>query len=348
MTDKIIKILKSVKEATGIDTAAYNRDGTLLYRTSSAPSNDFSISLNEKDIVQPKGERVTVLPLSGGITAVLNGTGEEFLNYAALIRTAVESTATLRELSLEEKLRLYLIGELDSELSRELASKYGKPFDAYVLTLISDTPNKTDELKNFLEAVSGDGDLIVQYDDNSVAFIKKCGGEDEYQSATDFAFTMYDSIKEELRIDFVINVGGTVHSFGDLGAYFQRCGLAYSFGRMMAPNDKIYSYKEYIMIKMLSDIPLESLSRYLDTLLDRDSAEILEDSELMGTADEFFKNSLNISETSRSMYMHRNTLIYRLDKIEKATGLNLRHFNDALAFRLLTVLDKLVRNKNRK
>ena len=72
----------------------------------------------------------------------------------------------------------------------------------------------------------------------------------------------------------------------------------------------------------------------------------MDDHELMNTAEEFLKNSLNISETSRSMYMHRNTLIYRLDKIEKATGLNLRHFNDAVAFRLLTVLNKLVKNKS--
>ena len=115
---------------------------------------------------------------------------------------------------------------------------------------------------------------------------------------------------------------------------------------MLTPNEKVYSYKEFIMIKMLSDIPLESLSKYLDTLLDRDSSEILDDPELMNTAEEFLKNSLNISETSRSMYMHRNTLIYRLDKIEKATGLNLRHFNDAVAFRLLTVLNKLVKNKS--
>ena len=68
------------------------------------------------------------------------------------------------------------------------------------------------------------------------------------------------------------------------------------------------------MMKLLSEVPRESLARYLDTMLDRDSTDILDDSELMNTAEEFLKNSLNISETSRSMYMHRNTLIYRLDK----------------------------------
>ena len=112
---------------------------------------------------------------------------------------------------------------------------------------------------------------------------------------------------------------------------------------MLDPKNGVYSYKEYVMVKMLSDIPKDSLAEYFDALLDKSSISILKDEELMNTADVFMKNSLNISETSRSMYMHRNTLIYRLDKIENATGLNIRHFSDALTFRLITVLNKLIK-----
>ncbi|MDE6398660.1 MAG: helix-turn-helix domain-containing protein [Clostridiales bacterium] len=308
---------------------------------------DFSFSLRQKEITQPEGERITVLPLKGA-TVVLAGDGKAYRNYAALIRTAAErvSAEPKRERTLAEKLRLYLLDEASGEEAAELREKYAGTFDCYVLTLVADSSGKLSELKNFLETMRESGDLIVPYDNRAVAFIKKCGAEDEYRSATDFAFTLYDNIKEELRINFVINVGGTVHSFDDVAVYFQRCFLAYEFGQMLNPNEHIYSYKEYIMIKMLNDIPLESLGKYLDTLLDRDSADILDDPELMLTAEEFLKNSLNISETSRSMFMHRNTLIYRIDKIEKATGLNLRHFNDAVAFRLLTVLSKLVKKKH--
>ena len=64
---------------------------------------------------------------------------------------------------------------------------------------------------------------------------------------------------------------------------------------------------------------------------------------MLNTAEEFLESSLNTSETSRKLYLHRNTLTYRLDKIEKATGLNIRKFSDAVTFRLITVLAKLVR-----
>ena len=64
---------------------------------------------------------------------------------------------------------------------------------------------------------------------------------------------------------------------------------------------------------------------------------------MIATAEEFLEANLNVSETSRKIYLHRNTLMYRLDKIEKATGLNVRKFSDAVTFRLITILSRLVR-----
>ncbi len=77
-------------------------------------------------------------------------------------------------------------------------------------------------------------------------------------------------------------------------------------------------------------------------MLDKNYREVLADEELMTAADAFIKHSLNISEASRSMYVHRNTLIYRLDKIERVTGLNIRNFNDAMTFRIAYMISKLI------
>jgi carbohydrate diacid regulator len=77
--------------------------------------------------------------------------------------------------------------------------------------------------------------------------------------------------------------------------------------------------------------------------MDTSAAEVFEDEEMLNTAEEFLLSSLNVSETSRNLYMHRNTLLYRLDKIEKATGLNIRLFSDAVSFRVLSVLYKLLK-----
>lgn len=93
---------------------------------------------------------------------------------------------------------------------------------------------------------------------------------------------------------------------------------------------------------MLEDISETKLEEYLSILLEGDARELLKDEDMVNTAEEFLENSLNVSETSRNLYMHRNTLMYRLDKIERVMGLNLRKFSDAVTFRIITILNKLV------
>ena len=104
----------------------------------------------------------------------------------------------------------------------------------------------------------------------------------------------------------------------------------------------VHCYRDFILIKMLEDIPEGKLGEYLSILLEDESRELLKDEDMVNTAEEFLENSLNVSETSRNLYMHRNTLMYRLDKIERVTGLNLRKFSDAVTFRIITILNKLV------
>ena len=97
-----------------------------------------------------------------------------------------------------------------------------------------------------------------------------------------------------------------------------------------------------MLVKMLEDVPESKLMEYLGEMTDEGARDIFEDAEMVNTAEEFLQSSLNVSETSRKLYMHRNTLLYRLDKIEKATGLNIRQFPDAVSFRVLTILYRLL------
>ena len=112
-----------------------------------------------------------------------------------------------------------------------------------------------------------------------------------------------------------------------------------------AENSKgqVHSFKEYMLFKILEDLPRYKLSEYLQLLNDPGAEEMFSDAEMMATCEEFLENSLNQSETARKLYLHRNTLSYRLDKVEKITGLNIRKFPDAVSFRLITVLHKLVK-----
>ena len=135
-----------------------------------------------------------------------------------------------------------------------------------------------------------------------------------------------------------IGVGSQEKSLFEAGNSYEQSVSALKMGRQSNPRSHIHSYKEYIMVRMIEEIPDNVLQQYLDVLLDSSAKDILSDSDMMNTAEEFLNNSLNISETSRHLYMHRNTLMYRLDKIERCMGLNIRKFSDAVTFRIIMVL----------
>ena len=105
----------------------------------------------------------------------------------------------------------------------------------------------------------------------------------------------------------------------------------------------VHNYKEYMLFKLLEDLPKNKLNEYFDVLMNFNSASIFDDSEMTETVEEFLYNNLNVSETSRKLYLHRNTLTYRLDKIERETGLDVRKFSDAVTFRLITLIKKLLK-----
>jgi carbohydrate diacid regulator len=184
----------------------------------------------------------------------------------------------------------------------------------------------------------------VEIDECQRAFVKFIDEEsDEFQSSTQYAEFLKQSIYEETGALVRIANGGTVKTIADLSTSFTQAMTAVRMCAAINSRGEIHSFKEYMLIKMLEDLPKYKLNEYLETLLDPSAREIFNDDEMTNTAEEFLENSLNVSETARKLYLHRNTLTYRLDKIEKATGLNIRKFSDAVTSRLITILSKLVR-----
>ena len=133
-----------------------------------------------------------------------------------------------------------------------------------------------------------------------------------------------------------------MHELKDIADSYARAENAIRYADVFESKGNVHSYREFILVKMLEDIPESKLAEYLSDLTDESFRELFEDEEMLSTAEEFLQSSLNVSETSRNLYMHRNTLLYRLDKIEKATGLNIRSFSDAVSFRVLTVIHRLL------
>ncbi|MCL2370015.1 MAG: helix-turn-helix domain-containing protein [Firmicutes bacterium] len=213
----------------------------------------------------------------------------------------------------------------------------------FVLGLITDDEARLPELTTLLSAVAEDSDIIIPHSTNAVIYLKAVGKARDYRSAGEFAHTLYDNLSGETNISFGIGVGGIATSFEDIPSIIDHSVTAYKFGRLMDPDSYVYSYKQYAFGKLLDSLPQTLLADHLKMLAEPEAVALFGDVEMMRTADAFLKNSLNLSETARVLYLHRNTLVYRLDKIEDMTGLNIRYFSDAVIFRMMVTLSKLIK-----
>ena len=187
-------------------------------------------------------------------------------------------------------------------------------------------------------------DAVVRMDEQTVALVRfsQVDESEEYQSSFEFGEFVAQFLKEELGLDATVGVGSTVKEVKDASISYAQAYNALRYADTFAARGRVHSYREFVLVKMVEELSAIKQEEYRGELMDASAQEVFEDEELLATAEEFLLSDLNVSETSRNLYMHRNTLSYRLDKIEKATGLNIRHFSDAVSFRLLSVLYKIL------
>ena len=276
----------------------------------------------------------------------IDGVGAAERNYAYLIGELAENSFFKESgLSRSDFCKAILLGETNhTQISRYMRKYSMKDMPSFVM-VVGVNQNSYNDVKNLLKNYGSDVlDFVVEIDENQLAFVKFMDEEsNEYQSSTEYAEFLKQSIYEETGAFVRISIGGTVKTIADLSTSFSQAMTAVRMRNAINSKGEVHSFKEYMLIKMLEDLPKYKLNEYLEMLMDTNAREIFDDEEMVNTAEEFLENSLNVSETSRKLYLHRNTLTYRLDKIEKATGLNIRKFSDAVTFRLITILSKLVR-----
>ena len=267
-------------------------------------------------------------------------------SYSFAVRGADESSMITAALAREYALGL--MAKLPSDPLRDfLRGVSGVPHgvhvgksDYFVFAVYSAAANNN--VTEYLMTMAGDRDVVADMSDGITALCKVSDNDTDYRSAGEFAAVLKENLSEEIKEQVKIGVGGVAHGVSELPKYYSYARSALVDGAEFDPNSDIYSYKEYALIKTLSVLTSTDKERYVKTVLDRSYREVLSDEELMTAADAFIKHSLNISEASRFMYVHRNTLIYRLDKIERLTGLNIRNFNDAMTFRLACLIYKML------
>ena len=139
-----------------------------------------------------------------------------------------------------------------------------------------------------------------------------------------------------------IAYGTIVNDIKEVSKSFKEAKLALDVGKIFYSDKKVIAYNRLGIGRLIYQLPMPLCKMFIKEIFDGKSPDEF-DEETLSTINKFFENSLNVSETSRQLYIHRNTLVYRLDKLQKTTNLDLRVFDDAITFKIALMVVKYMK-----
>lgn len=174
--------------------------------------------------------------------------------------------------------------------------------------------------------------IIVEMDNNTVAYLVELNKGENLQILMEYSKKIADTIEEELMVTVKTGIGSIASNLGQMALSYQNAATAVSVGSVFEYGNRNFDFNTLGIGKMIYNSEKKILEDFLRETISKKSFELLDD-EMIKTILCFFTNNLNISETARQMYLHRNTLVYRIEKVLKLTGLDLRNFDDAVSFK---------------
>lgn len=182
-------------------------------------------------------------------------------------------------------------------------------------------------------------DFVVNINESDIALIKEVRPNVDMKDLVKLAQSICDTLATEFYCNANIGIGTCVTGIKDLAKSFKEAQVALEVGKVFDTEQPIVSYEKLGIARLIYQLPTTLCDMFLKEVFKSGSIESL-DQETLFTIQKFFENNLNVSETSRKLFVHRNTLVYRLEKIKKITGLDLREFDDAIVFKVALMVNK--------
>ncbi len=206
---------------------------------------------------------------------------------------------------------------------------------------------KTEKDNNALETVrnlfaSKTKDFITAVDEKNIILVKEVKATENYDELSRIAKVIVDMLNTEAMSSVHVAFGTIVNEIKEVSRSYKEAKMALDVGKIFYSDKNIIAYNNLGIGRLIYQLPIPLCRMFIKEIFDGKSPDEFDDETLV-TINKFFENSLNVSETSRQLYIHRNTLVYRLDKIQKATGLDLRVFEDAITFKIALMVVKYMK-----
>lgn len=176
-------------------------------------------------------------------------------------------------------------------------------------------------------------DVITAVDEKNVVVVKEITEQDTYEAVERTARQLMEMLNTESSGFVRVSYGTIVNQLKDVSRSYKEARLAMEVGEIFYPEKAVVSYHTLGLGRLIYQLPLSLCRMFMVEVLG-DNLPSTFDEETLTTIEKFFENNLNVSETARQLFIHRNTLVYRLEKLQKTTGLDIRIFEDALAFQI--------------
>ncbi len=320
---KIGEVRQGVREELGYSGEVVAVDGYTYRSLSSGPKIDYVVFVEGEDKMAEKMSKLLAISLSN-----IKNLYDEKYDKGSFIKNIILDNILPSDIYIKSK-DLHF----NTEESRIifLIKFHGKtemmPFEM----LQNMFPDKT---KDYVISV-GEHDIVL------VKYIKQ--GTDSHE-AEKIATNIADTLSTEFYTKVSIGISTIVDNIKDLARAYKEAQIALDVGKVFESEKCILSYDNLGIGRLIYQLPTTLCEMFLQEVFKRGSLEAL-DRETLLTIQCFFENNLNVSETSRKLFVHRNTLVYRLEKIRKLTGLDLREFEHAITFKVALMVKKYLNSK---
>ena len=340
------KAVQDMKRITGLDYAVWDMQGICLVMTNEKMLSldkkvaDFTIDAEKEQkrvtadeayfLVYDDEEPAYVMVLCGNCPA-MEVYGEmgasQLTNLLFAYKERMDRNRFVQNLLLDNMLLVDVYNQ---------ARKMKIPIEHRRCVFIVEPKQESDNL--VLETLrglfaTGSGDFVTAVDEHQIILVKAFEHTDGYPEVTQVAKVITDTLNMEAMVSVRVAYGTMVEELKDVSKSYKEAAMALDVGKVFYVERNILAYNELGIGRLIHQLPFSLCDMFLKEVFNGDIQGLFDDEELT-TVFSFFENNLNISETARQLYVHRNTLVYRLEKIQKKTGLDVRKFDDALTFKI--------------
>ena len=182
-------------------------------------------------------------------------------------------------------------------------------------------------------------DYIININETDIALVKEVKSGTQSEDLEKLARSIVDTLHSEFYTKSSIGIGTIVKTLKDLSSSFKEAQVSLEVGKVFDTDKSIISFNNLGIGRLIYQLPVTLCEMFLNEVFKRGTIDSF-DYETLYTIQKFFENNLNVSETSRKLFVHRNTLVYRLEKIRRITGLDLRMFDHAIVFKVALMVKK--------